>query len=110
MSRDILKELHDGSASLADVEDYYDSVMDSDHGGRVPELLGLSSNEYSASAHGVHFDVLSRWRYAGWPTTCLVCGKAIDIAKEHWLARDLGDRQGLVHVACAEALLPTDTH
>lgn len=108
--RDILKDLHDGSATLIEIESCYDATMDSAHGGRVPELLGLSSPEYSALAHGVHFDVLSKWRYSGWPTTCLVCDKEIDIAEEHWLARDLGQRQGLAHVACAEALLSANSH
>ena len=108
MSRDILKELHEGTSTLDDIEQYYDAVMDSEHGGRVPELLGLTADEYTASAHGVYFDVLSRWRYEGWPTNCLVCGKPIEIANAHWLARDLGDRQGLVHMACAEKLLAPD--
>ena len=98
--RDVLAEISAGAATLHDVEEFYNSVMESSDAERVAELLGLSRQEWTAFGHGVWFDELARWRRDGWPTVCGRCGGIVDVERFGWLAVNHGDGHRLEHVVC----------
>ena len=97
---DILSELAAGTESLHDVERVYDEIMDSSDAPRVRELLGLSSEEWTAFCHGVWFDELARWRAHGWPNKCAKCGRDIEIGAYGWTARESGEQHEMIHLVC----------
>jgi hypothetical protein len=101
--RDILAELAAGTLSEADAERIYEELMDS-RTAYVPELLGISKEEWTAFTHGVGFTELSAWRHGGWPVECRRCRRAIDVARFGWLAKEVAPgRHVLQHVSCASA-------
>lgn len=102
MKRDVLSELASGEVGLAEVEALYDSMMNSDAASLVQDLLGLSSAEWTAFAHGVGFEELARWRADGWPERCPLCGKKLPAPAEFgWFAQAKADgTHRIVHIAC----------
>lgn len=98
--KDILAEIVDGRITIDEAYAFYDAVMDSDHGGKVPELLGMSVAEYTASCHGVGVEELAKWRSRGWPSKCPICGQPIDVEKFGWMAREANGSHSLVHIKC----------
>ena len=100
MIHDLLAELALGRISETEAEKIYDDLMDSGTV-NIPELLGLSKEEWTAFAHGVDFRQLSRWRIHGWPTRCLRCGRSIVVSQFGWLATEAAPHEyGLKHVTC----------
>ena len=96
----ILDSLNSGEMTLADAEEIYDGVMDSDHGGKVAEILGLTPEEYTALGHGVWLDELASWRTNGWPCECPFCGRRVNIEAYHWKIATANGRSSVAHLAC----------
>jgi len=98
---DILARIHDGSITSDEAWSIHDSII---YDGVVnfQDVMMLTLLEHRAFCHGVNYDELSRWRYGGWPSTCQICGREIDINREHWLARSKEENApfGLAHIAC----------
>jgi len=101
---DIIKKIIEGSLTLDEAYDEFDRVLESDHGGKVPELLGLTKIEYTANCHSVGLDELAEWRKNGWPNKCAICGKKIVIENWGWFAREINDGESheLVHIDCMD--------
>lgn len=98
--RDLLKELHDGLLSGDAAYDVYDEVMDAD-AANAPALLGLSAIEWTAFGHGASFEEIASWRYDGWPSTCAICGKPLDVNAFGWFARAISSgKHAPVHLDC----------
>lgn len=100
MKRDILLELAEGKISPKQAEEIYISFMDSDQGD-VSGAFCLSKIEATAFLHGVGLPELAQWRKHGWPNKCILCGKALDVPKFGWMAKEIGpDRHALEHIEC----------
>lgn len=106
--RDILRELHEGNISPAEVQQLYDQTTPSE----VFENWGLSQTEYTAFGHGADFENLATWRYQGWPTRCSICSGQLPTPEEYgWFVWDdeeqapgnYGGRLGIVHIECLPA-------
>jgi len=100
VKHDILAELHLGTLSLADAEEFYESVMESEDAHNAQESLGLSRAEWTAFGQGVPFEELAHWRYDGWPTACARCKGNLDLDSSGWFALESGNEHTLVHVTC----------
>lgn len=100
MSMDALAEISAGTRSVEEIESIYDEIMESSDAAQVRELLGMSTEEWTAFAHGVWFDELARWRTAGWPTRCVRCGETIVPGELGWMAIEHRDEHVLAHVRC----------
>lgn len=50
--RDVLRELHECRAEFSDVQEFHDSIMDSQEAGRLFQLLQLSETERTAFLQG----------------------------------------------------------
>jgi hypothetical protein len=108
MTRDILTELAGSGLDLATAVDIVDNIVGEYHAGTMtgalPELLHMSTIEYSAFAHGAPLDVLAGWRSDGWPTTCGKCHAAIAVNEFGWLPREVNGVFCLVHITCPPSL------
>jgi hypothetical protein len=100
-SRDILAELMSRASTIEEVEAFYDEIIDSGNSPRLPELLCLSRQEWTAWCHSVGFVELASWRSEGWPNICKICGREIDVIAFGWLAQEKdGGPHWLVHIPC----------
>ena len=100
MSIDILTCLSNGEMSLEEAEAEYERVMDSSEKLDPRMALCLSREEWTAFAQGVWFDELAEWRKSGWPSTCVRCGRRLDVDAFGWLAQEVEGNHELVHVEC----------
>ena len=101
MKRDILHEIFTRRSSRDDAEKLVSEILASPEAPGLADELGMSVKEYTAYVHGAPFDVISRWRYAGWPVVCSRCGNPLDSDKYGWMAREREvGTYGLVHVNC----------
>lgn len=100
MKRDVLDEICSARMRLDEAEELYDEIMDSDVGGDLAELLGLSSEEWTAFGQGVWFDELAEWRKNGWPHKCVLCGEDIVLKSFGWLVLERDGVSCLRHIEC----------
>lgn len=97
---DILYELHKNLISCDQAYSIYEDVIESSDAEHIAEILGLSEFEWTAFAQGVPFNVLSRWRYYGWPDECYICKEKIDITRYYWYASEEKEHWIIRHVDC----------
>jgi len=97
----VLSEIWSGVLTGDEANTIVDDIIASPDASQVVERLGLSKKEYTAYLHGAPFDVIARWRYAGWPRECGRCGKSMDSDRYGWRTRE--EPQGtfiLEHITC----------
>jgi len=96
----LLADLNQGRISEDEAYSIYERVIQSDHGGRAFELLGLSKMEWTAFMQSTGFAVLAEWRRTGWPTVCSKCGRPLDHAAGGWWFTMESGVAGLKHIQC----------
>jgi hypothetical protein len=101
---DLLDAISRGIMSAEEAEDRAHEIADTRHGD-LRELLGMSSVEYTAYAHGASLVQIARWRRDGWPSHCAICGRNLDVPQFGWVPREIEPVFVLVHIAC---LLPRE--
>jgi hypothetical protein len=103
IERDLLDELSQGAITGDLAQSILDAMLDSPFSSEIEKRLGFARPEWTAFAHGASLQELATWRKDGWPTKCLACGKAIDVARFGWRIVDDGKgRSGLRHIRCPE--------
>ncbi len=101
----LLAELYHGLIEREDVEhilfEAYNRSPDGMIGTEFRTALGLSEHEVAALTFGASPEQLVRLRYEGWPTTCFLCGHALDYRLHGWrLVPRSDDGVLLWHVQC----------
>lgn len=59
--------------------------------------IGMDNDEYSAFLNATDLDAMARWRYEGWPTSCLICRQEIIPKQGGWVSKQINNTWGLVH-------------
>jgi len=100
MKQDILEAILDGTLSDEGADDVLDAILDSSDAPNTETLLGLSRVEWTAHGHGALWNEIAHWRRNGWPSTCVVCGRAIDVDRFGWRIVEVDGASKLKHIRC----------
>lgn len=106
---DLLSMVYYDDVSEEEAQRILDSTICDFHVGKlkinIPSELMLNNYEWTAICHGVHLNVIAKWRVDGWPRKCSVCKREIDYRKYGWTIKS----DKLCHVICSnENLAETD--
>jgi hypothetical protein len=100
MKQDILKAILAGRLSDEGADDVLDAILDSSEAPNAESLLGLSRVEWTAHGHGALWTEIARWRRHGWPSTCVACGRPIDVDRFGWRVVEIEEVSQLKHIRC----------
>ena len=100
MKQDILKAILAGTLSDEGADDVLDAILDSSEAPNAESLLGLSRVEWTAHGHGALWTEIARWRRHGWPSTCVACGRPIDVDRFGWRVVEIEEVSQLKHIRC----------
>ena len=97
---DLLEELYEKRITEEHAREVLLEVSRNFHNGVIKKdpFLELMFDMYEASAvaHGVNLEIIAKWRYEGWPTTCFKCKKELNYKDGGWTSK--GNK--LIHFKC----------
>jgi hypothetical protein len=100
ISRDLLRELFEKKISEEDAAELLDNVLDSSDGRNTESVLMFTRAEWTAYGHGAGLSDLARWRYQGWPSKCVRCGREIALDRFGWKVVERNGLSVLEHIRC----------
>lgn len=102
---DVLERLNSGELSIDQVEEIYDSILNSTNASDLYNYLCFSKVESTAFLQGAYFDDLAKWRKEGFPNVCHNCNKKIDIEQFGWMLKESPDNDEefvIIHLECPD--------
>ncbi len=98
--RNILNEIFERKVTIEQADELLASILSSPEAGRAESLLMMTRPEWTAHVHGATFEELASWRYLGWPSQCMRCGREIEVANFGWKVVDVDGVSVLRHIQC----------
>ncbi len=73
--------------TLKCIDIFYNDVIASGQ----TDIFGTMGLDWQTEAtafvlHNISYATLAKWRYEGWPNTCIICGKKFSVKDDTWRA------------------------